>query len=500
MTTKKISSVERMADSVMSALRGFVDAAEKRILGAVEKRFEVFHDQPRTEEVKRWISEAQKDVRDGEDGKPGPQGDPGPKGDPGPVVPAEDVAKLVLPEVVKLAEEKITAAVAELPSAEQLKGERGQQGEPGPAGQSVAVDDVVAAALPVLREHVDKVAADRIPAAELLKGATGERGERGEQGIQGEKGERGETGEKGEKGDIGPAGPAGERGEKGDAGERGERGEKGEIGEAGKSVAVAEVVEVVLADVKQAALAAVAEIPPAEPDVDAIVERLMPALREHVAALAKDIPAGKDGRDGVDGKSVEIEQVVALVEQAFAKADKPRDGRDGQDGAPGRDAVHVDILPALDEKRAYPRSTYAQHKGGLWRSHKTTEGLVGWDCIVRGVDALEISQVEGDPRTFVMTTTLSDGTTAEKTVRIPAVIDRGVFKEGQEYRQGDSVTWARHMWIARVDTKAKPDYAEGNDWRLAVKGGRDGNHGKDGEPGPQGPQGVPGRIIGGLPQ
>jgi hypothetical protein len=52
------------------------------------------------------------------------------------------------------------------------------------------------------------------------------------------------------------------------------------------------------------------------------------------------------------------------------------------------------------------------------------------------------------------------------------VIDRGVWREGQEYKAGDGVTWAGSYWIAQKDTSAKPDSGDG--FRLAVKRGRDG--------------------------
>lgn len=59
---------------------------------------------------------------------------------------------------------------------------------------------------------------------------------------------------------------------------------------------------------------------------------------------------------------------------------------------------------------------------------------------------------------------------------LPVVIDRGVFSEGKTYEPGDGVTWARNYWIAQKHTAEKP--CAGPDWRLAVKGGRDGKDGK----------------------
>lgn len=55
---------------------------------------------------------------------------------------------------------------------------------------------------------------------------------------------------------------------------------------------------------------------------------------------------------------------------------------------------------------------------------------------------------------------------------MPIVLDRGVFKDGNDYKAGDAVTWAGSVWIAQKDTKAKPDASD--EWRLSVKRGRDG--------------------------
>jgi integrin beta 3 len=73
------------------------------------------------------------------------------------------------------------------------------------------------------------------------------------------------------------------------------------------------------------------------------------------------------------------------------------------------------------------------------------------------------------------------------------VLDAGVWKDGT-YSQGDGVTWAGSFWIAQADTSAKPG-GDSQDWRLAVKRGRDGKDGKgeSGPPGPRGERGEPGQ-------
>ena len=70
----------------------------------------------------------------------------------------------------------------------------------------------------------------------------------------------------------------------------------------------------------------------------------------------------------------------------------------------------------------------------------------------------------------------------------PVTIDRGVYVAGKSYEKGDGVTWGGSWWIAQRDTDAKPETSD--DWRLAVKRGRDG---KSGDPGKKGDPGEPGR-------
>src|SRR5690606_14210198 len=66
-------------------------------------------------------------------------------------------------------------------------------------------------------------------------------------------------------------------------------------------------------------------------------------------------------------------------------------------------------------------------------------------------------------------------------IGIPAMIYRGVYQEGREYEQGDTVTWGGSLWHCDAEkTAEKPDGAKKH-WTLAAKRGRDGRAGKDGE-------------------
>jgi len=60
-----------------------------------------------------------------------------------------------------------------------------------------------------------------------------------------------------------------------------------------------------------------------------------------------------------------------------------------------------------------------------------------------------------------------------KSVRLPCIIDRGVYKPDAAYLKGDAVSYGGSLWIAQKDApEGRPDGSP--DWRLAVKKGRDG--------------------------
>lgn len=188
---------------------------------------------------------------------------------------------------------------------------------------------------------------------------------------------------------------------------------------------------------------------------------------------------GKNGLDGANGKSF-IEQLPDLGfinKEEFIESLKGKDGNDGKDGhngidgKNGKDAIQITILPAIDESKHYDRGNYARHKSGLWRSFENTIGLRGWECIVDGIDHIEINQI--DDRNFCLKLNKSSGNIVEKSFSMPVVIYRGVYKEGNKYTKGDTVTWGGSMWHCNQDTDVKPDNINHKHWTLSVKRGRD---------------------------
>lgn len=180
--------------------------------------------------------------------------------------------------------------------------------------------------------------------------------------------------------------------------------------------------------------------------------------------------SGPPGRDGVDGKNgMDGARGEKGADGLHGK--DGRDGRDGKDGEPGRDATQLDPLPAIDEAKSYPRGTWASHRGGLWKALAQTDGMQGWQVMVDGVAAIGAVEA-GNLRSFVLTIATASGKTLELPFHVPAMIYRGIWKEG-EYERGDCVTWGGSMFHCDAEkTTDKPETSPA--WKLCAKRGRDG--------------------------
>ena len=64
-------------------------------------------------------------------------------------------------------------------------------------------------------------------------------------------------------------------------------------------------------------------------------------------------------------------------------------------------------MPDIVTEKSYPRGSYAIHSGGLWRSYQKTAGMNGWECLVDGIDSIDIRQ--DDERHFTVVATKSSG-------------------------------------------------------------------------------------------
>lgn len=190
------------------------------------------------------------------------------------------------------------------------------------------------------------------------------------------------------------------------------------------------------------------------------------ALRRQIEDVAKSVPAAYDDTSLRSEMEVLLKGVDAQLDHLRKQA--PADGKPGADG---RDALQLEVLPAIDEQKSYTRGTYAKHAGGLWRAFEQTSGMRGWECIVEGVKELQVDMVD---KRLSVKAVMSSGALAEMVKELPIQIYRGVFKSEDPYHQGDTVTWAGSLWHCNVTgTKALPGDGSA-DWTLAVKKGRDG--------------------------
>ncbi|MGC8342273.1 phage gp6-like head-tail connector protein [Pantoea ananatis] len=232
-----------------------------------------------------------------------------------------------------------------------------------------------------------------------------------------------------------------------------------------------------LPDIGKMVRDAVAEIelpkPETLPDIAQMVKDAVADISTPAAPEPPELPdIGKMVRDAVAEielpKPETLPDIVQMVKDAVAEIPKPEDGEPGEDG---KDALQLEILPTIDTEKAYPRGTYAIHKGGLWRSYQKTTGMNGWECLVDGISDIDITQ--SDERNFTVTAIKSSGEKTEKTFSVPVMIYRDIFKEGEQYCRGDSVTWGGSVWYCHEETGDKPGEDGSKGWKLAVKRGRD---------------------------
>lgn len=343
-------------------------------------------------------------------------------------------------------------------------GRDGEKGEKGDPGRDVDPETLeyfrqsnitLLAEITALKFRIQELEARPIP-KDGEKGEPGERGEKGDPGergpegpqgppgLAGERGERGPQGEKGLDGASGPQGLQGPIGERGEMGPQGQKGEMGSIGPEGPQGPIGLTGDRGLTG-SQGERGETGPIGPAGLNgkdgigiAGALIDRNGHLILTMTDATTKDVGP-------VVAKDVDPEDVRRFVEAEVAKFPKPKDGKDGLDGL--------------------------------------------------GFDDFQIEQ--RDERTFVLKFVSGERVKEAGAFTVPTLIYRDVFAEGKEYQEGDAVTWAGSLWIARTKTSNKPGVGESSGWRLAVKKGSEGPRGpkgEDGKPGPQGEKGEPGKT------
>jgi len=202
----------------------------------------------------------------------------------------------------------------------------------------------------------------------------------------------------------------------------------------------------------------IALIPRPQDGKSITVEEVTPVLTELVSKAVAEIPVPKDGRDGIGLASALIDragELVVTLTNGEAKQLGPVIGRDGQD-------VDMGIVAA----------TIKQHVDSIPRPKDGLDGV--------GFDDMSV-EFDDDKKELVIYAGKGDNLKEWKFF-VPMLSDKGVYKDGTSYLKSDGVTFGGSFWIAQKHTSEKP--GTGDEWRLAVKKGRDG---KDRPVEPKGP-------------
>ena len=157
-------------------------------------------------------------------------------------------------------------------------------------------------------------------------------------------------------------------------------------------------------------------------------------------------------------------QIDEAVAKAIAELPVPQDGKDGEDG------ILLEIIPLIDLDKSYERGIYAIHKGGVWHSHQKTTGEHGWECVLNGVQGIEVEQ--DGVRGFKVSSLLTNGTKSVKEFELPHLMYRNIYKAETDYAPGDMTTFGGSLWHCNEDTQEKPGTSK--HWTLVAKKGRDG--------------------------
>lgn len=199
----------------------------------------------------------------------------------------------------------------------------------------------------------------------------------------------------------------------------------------------------------------------------------------------KDGEKGKDGKDGLNGTDgapgksayeIAVDHGFKGTQLEFVQKQFGHDGKDGQngkdglngvDGSPGKSAYEI----AVDHGFKGTQLEFAQKQFGK----DGQDGRNGIDGI--GFDDLK---VEFDGERAVSLKFVGEGNTKSYEFSIPAMIYKGVYKDGQNYQVGDTVTDNGSLWTCLKETNERPISADKGYWQLAVKHGRQGEKGSSG--------------------
>jgi hypothetical protein len=212
-----------------------------------------------------------------------------------------------------------------------------------------------------------------------------------------------------------------------------------------------------LIDLETLAKSAAALVPKAENGTSVTVDDVRPLVDELIAKAVAALPAAEKGKDAdMEALRAHVGELVKGI-QPPAPLPVPSVGE-----IAGTFERRFSDLTLAWERQA--RDTFEKAAD---RMPKPKDGR----------DALNLEDFDltlaDDGRT--VTVKMQAGETfIEKSVKIAAVIDKGIFKHEGTFEKGDGVSYGGSFWIAKCDApKGVPGSGE-TDWRCAVKAGRPG--------------------------
>jgi hypothetical protein len=159
-----------------------------------------------------------------------------------------------------------------------------------------------------------------------------------------------------------------------------------------------------------------------------------------------------------------VKRLDALESAKPERGEKGDAGPQGEPGAPGvagadgKSITLEDVLPILKSMQAEWALDFERRAQALFQ---------------KAVDEIPKPKDGKDGKRTVTLKWMKGETELSAPVVFPCNIDAGFYKDGTQYEQGDGVTFGGSYWIAQKATSAKPEVGS-EDWRLAVRKGRDG--------------------------
>lgn len=253
------------------------------------------------------------------------------------------------------------------------------------------------------------------------------------------------------------------------------------------------------------AIAKLVVLPEVKDGTSVTVDDVRPLLEELVSKVSIDVPSAQAVAALVDtealaksaaaliekpqdGKSLTVEDVRPMLEDMVKALPKPENGKDAN--MPELKLHLAELVKSIEVPQAQPAPTVDEVAAPFER--RFSDLTLSWERQARdtfekaadrmpkpkdGRDAIPLEgfdlTLDEDGRTLTVKMQAGE-TVIEKSVKIAAVLDRGIFRHEGNYEKGDGVSYGGSFWIAKCDNPQGVPGSGETDWRCSVKAGRPG--------------------------